>query len=164
METTSSDDVVSRIAWIFLEAVTFAQHKSPVGIERKRKTPREKFADKRTLAVVAAVASSGTRHCYINKRGSSRHRGFIGFQFALNRTLPFLRPPSPPLPLFLQPVSHPLGEFSFSSTVSCPATAFEPERILTKLASCFTKKIVKCALYHCYYSFSFILKRLESLI
>lgn len=90
-------------------------HKRPLGAERKRKTPpREKFADKsgrRGAQTVRGCSSVGTRHCYINKRGSSRHRGFIGFQFAPNRTLPFLCHPSP----FPSPINLPASrrELSF---------------------------------------------------
>lgn len=96
-------------------------HKRPLGAERKRKTPpREKFADKsgrRGAQTVRGCSSVGTRHCYINKRGSSRHRGFIGFQFAPNRTLPFLCHPSPSP----SPFNLPAARRAFvSSTFSQP--------------------------------------------
>jgi len=82
----SSDDVVCRI-WDFpgLQSNDVRRTKAA-----RRESAKLLVKSSPIRAAARGCSSVGIRHCYINKRGSSRHRGFIGFQFAPNRTPPFL--------------------------------------------------------------------------
>lgn len=104
----SSDDVVFRI-WDFPRLQSNDVRRTKAA---RRESAKLLVKSSPIRAAARGCSSVGTRHCYINKRGSSRHRGFIGFQFAPNRTPPFLCPyhlNSPPLTP---------GELSFSQRLA----------------------------------------------